>query len=159
MAKLVKSLSLAQHSSFPITDALVVDYVRTLTRIAPEITAPVLQKVVDGCLTGKYQYNPNDGIRNLFSAFEEHKRTRQRYLLQNEKTGEMIEVTEDDNENLYDPAEWVILRAKAASMLDMSRYRHPRFRTATYHMGEAAQKFGNYCKTNDVKFKDFIEFI
>jgi hypothetical protein len=159
LGRVIRQLSLAGNSSFPLSDDVIIAYIEKVQELAPDITPTLLQKLVNKMITGELLYDANKGLRNIFDAFAEHKRTRNRYILQNETTGEMIDITEDDDATHFDPAEWVIVRARAVTVFDMSKYQHPRFRNATYQIGEAVQAFATYCKTNRLEFKDFIDFI
>lgn len=59
-----------QLLDFPLDKNTLTDWTESIIEILPDITPEEIREVINGFMTGRYEYNNKLGIRNIFSAIE-----------------------------------------------------------------------------------------
>jgi len=61
------------YAPFKLSDSDIERWVKRISEVSPELTPKDLAAIVYGFITGKYIFNKNIGIANIFIGYAKHK--------------------------------------------------------------------------------------
>lgn len=61
-----------QLTAFPISDAQIIDWSKSIMELAPDLNTDILKEILDGMKVGRIEFDHRLGIQNIFNAYKEY---------------------------------------------------------------------------------------